>query len=145
MIKRHPEWRARLNTFLADADSRPFVWGEWDCCIGLMAGWVRAVRGDEYDYAPPYTGRYTTLTDAFRALRKVDGVKTPAELMTKWFGEPKAPAFARDGDLVLFGDCIGGMYRGEGRFIGTEMMGDAYARDGLVRVPRAELEACWHV
>lgn len=141
---RHPEWRARLNAFLAEADSRPFSWAEqWDCCFGLMAGWVLAVRGD--DLRPPYQGRYTTKTGAFRALRKVDGVKTPADLMTKWFGEPKPPAFARDGDLVLFEGCIGGMYRGEGRFIGTEMMGADYARDGLVRVPRGELEACWHV
>ena len=108
-----------------------------------MAGWVLAVRGE--DLRPPYAGRYSTKIGAFRALRRVDGVKSPAELMTKWYGDPKPAAFARDGDLVLFQDCIGGMYRGEGRFIGSEMLGEAYVREGLVRVPRSELEACWHV
>lgn len=145
MIKRHADWRARLNTFLADASAHPFVWGEWDCCIGLMAGSVVAVRGNEHDYAPPYHGRYRSKTGAFKALLKIDGVRTPAELMTKWFGEARPAVFARTGDLVMFEGCIGVMHGRDGVFIGCEMMGETYARDGLVSVPRAELEACWHV
>lgn len=145
MSNRHPEWRARLNAFLAANESRPFTWGEWDCCIGLMAGAIVAVRGEEHDPRPPYQGRYTTELGAIRALKRVDGVTTPAELMTKWFGEPRPAAFARTGDLVLYANCIGVMSSGDGVFIGCEMMGEDLTRDGLVRIPRRDLGSCWHV
>jgi hypothetical protein len=146
MTRRHPDWRARLNAFLAANELRAFSWEEqWDCCFGLMAGALIAVRGEERDPRPPYQGRYTTERGAIRALKRVDGVSSPTELMTKWFGEQRPSAFARTGDLVLYAGCIGVMSGGEGVFIGTEMLGADRARDGLVRIPRAELEGCWHV
>jgi hypothetical protein len=146
MRGRHPDWRARLNGFLAANETRPFAWdGVWDCCIGLMAGAVEAVKADAPDYAAPYRGKYRSKTGAFKALRKIDGVKTPAELMTKWFGGMRPAAFARTGDLVIYQGCIGVMHGAEGVFIGCEMLGDHDTHEGLVRVPRAELEGCWHV
>lgn len=145
MTQRHRDWRARLNTFLASNAVRAFQWGDWDCCIGLAAGAVQAVRGDQADFAVGWRGKYRGKIGAFKQLKKRAGVDTPSALMTQLFGASRPPVFARTGDLVSFQGCIGVMSGADGIFIGCEMMGEALNREGLVRVPRAELEACWHV
>ena len=145
MTHRHSDWRARLNALLAANDSRPFAWGEWDCCIGLAAEAVRVIRADGKDFAAPWRGTYSTQTGAFRELQRRAGVRTPSELMTQMFGEPAPPAFARTGDLVSHQGCIGIMQGAEGVFIGCELMGAELSRDGLVPVPRTELQEAWHV
>lgn len=143
MKGRLTDWRARLHEFLRANETRPFVWGEWDCCIGLMAGAVMAMTGR--DYAVGYRGTYKGPVAATRMLLRRDGVSRPEALMRKWFGRRRHPAHARTGDLVLYRDCIGVMDGNSGVFIGCEMMGEALAREGLVRVDRGDLEACWHV
>jgi len=145
MKHRHPDWRARLNTFLANNAACPFAWGSWDCCIGLSAGAVRVIRADGKDFAIGWRGTYRTQGGAFKQLQKRANVSTPPELMTQLFGAARPPVFARTGDLVSHQGCIGVMSGSDGIFIGCEMMGEVYARDGLVSVPRSELEACWHV
>lgn len=130
---------------LAQNAARPFEWGKWDCCIGLAAETGKAVRADEKDFARGWRGTYRTQTGAFRQLKKKGGVNTAPEWITKLLGDPVAPAFARTGDLVSYQGCIGVMVGGEGVFIGCEMMGGDYAREGLVNVPRRELTEAWYV
>lgn len=142
MARRPEGWRARLNTFIASNLDRPFAWGEFDCCVGLFSGAYEAVTGDSI--LDEYRGEYDTEQGAF-ALLKRDGFATPADLITSKLGPRRHKSRVRVGDACLYRGCIG-VYTARGaRFIGCDRLGDAFTADGLILIPRTDLEYIWHV
>ena len=57
----------RLNETIKAALGRPFLWGEFDCCL-FAADCTASVCG--VDPAENYRGKYTTETGAKRQLKK---------------------------------------------------------------------------
>lgn len=47
-------------------------WGVFDCCLGLIAGWVDAERG--VDCAAPFRGRYRSPRGAQRLIAQYGGL-----------------------------------------------------------------------
>lgn len=106
---------ARLTTYLASLDNRPFDWASFNCCH-FAAGWVESVTGRnpmaELDVTPD-------LRSARRLIQSLGG--TLADAWTKQLGrEPLAtPNLAQVGDVVLLklpgdagnavGICAGGV------------------------------------
>lgn len=95
-MKRLPDWRPRLISYLAQANARPFEPGTHDCAL-FFAGAVEAQTG--VDYASPYRGRYTTMLGGLRVLRK-DGFADHIALAAHHFPEV-APAMAWPGDGMV--------------------------------------------
>lgn len=92
---RLPDWRPRLDAWVAKSGAMPFKWGVHDC--GLNAGSVaEAVVG--IDFAADYRGKYTTAQEGL-ALLQANGFANHAELAASVFVE-FPPAFAQIGDLA---------------------------------------------
>ncbi|WP_238149119.1 DUF6950 family protein [Arsenophonus endosymbiont of Aleurodicus floccissimus] len=62
---RHPDWATRLPNTLRAAMSRPFSWGEHDCCL-FAADCVIAVC--DFDPCLEIRGRYHSKAGALRVL-----------------------------------------------------------------------------
>lgn len=89
-------WESVLAAHIANARSRPFVWGEHDCVL-WCADWVRKVT--DRDPAADCRGQYSSEADARLALNAL-GCSTPAELADRHL--PQIPvAHAKRGDVVL--------------------------------------------
>lgn len=88
-MTRLPDWRARLNLYLASATGA-------DCAL-WAAGAVEAMTG--IDPAAKYRGAYTTLDEGL-ALLKADGFKDHVAWLRANFKRVK-PVDARPGDLVV--------------------------------------------
>lgn len=123
-------WEKRLDEYLKNVG--PFEWGVNDCCM-FSANAALAIT--KQDYAKPYRG-YKTAKGALSRLKDI-GVEG---LATKAWGEPKAAAYARRGDVILY-DC------GDGDALGV-CIGDKIAvmgQDGLVILPMSECLKSWSV
>lgn len=97
MGTRLDDWPERLRDVLATAD-RPFVWGEWDCCL-FAATAVKAMTGE--DFAAGF--EYTDKVSALRLLKDNGGV---AGIASKFLAE-KSVALASRGDVVESDDALG--------------------------------------
>jgi len=95
-MKRLPDWRPRLISYLAKANARPFDPGSHDCAL-FFAGAVEAQTGA--DYAAPYRGRYTTIRGGVRVLRK-DGFADHIALAAHHLSEV-SPSLAWPGDGMV--------------------------------------------
>lgn len=95
-MKRLPDWRPRLISYLAQANTRAFEPGVHDCAL-FFAGAAEAQTG--VDYAAPYRGRYTTTRGGLRVLRK-DGFADHIALAAHHFPEV-GPAMAWPGDGMV--------------------------------------------
>ena len=60
-----------LSRFLAEAELRRFVDGEWDWCL-FPAAWVQRITG--IDAAAPWRGRYRTRLGWARILKREGGI-----------------------------------------------------------------------
>lgn len=108
---RREDWPEELARMLREASSRPFAWGEHDCCL-FAADVVQAITGE--DHAAEFRGRYTTAAGAARALKRYGAGNLVATIDAKL---PRiAPALARRGDVVCkefedvgpaLGICVG--------------------------------------
>lgn len=99
MIKRRPDWRARLHAEIEAHRREPFAFGQRDCLL-MAAAALKAMTG--VDIAIGLRGAYTTLKGGKRVLRRAGYDDLPA-----LFGEhlEEVPsAFARHGDLVTLRD-----------------------------------------
>ena len=67
-LTRLPDWRARLAAEMDRQRREAFAWGAQDCVLGLAAGAVQALTGD--DLGARWRGRYKTPGGARRALHK---------------------------------------------------------------------------
>lgn len=93
---RHLQWATRLPETLRAAMSRPFSWGEHDCCL-FAADCAIAVCG--VDIAEKVRGRYKTKSDALRVLKTEFG---DLETGLSSFFTKIEPDNAARGDIVMF-------------------------------------------
>lgn len=98
---RHPDWASRLAHTIKAATERPFLWGEFDCCL-FVADCCVAVCG--VDPAESYRSRYRTEIGAKRALLKNHG--SVEEAFDAYF-ERMDVAFVMRGDIVTYLDAEG--------------------------------------
>lgn len=119
---RRPDWKLRLNAYLADVVRRGFAPGEHDCAL-FAAGAVEAMTGR--DLAAPYRGRYRTLRGGARIL-KAAGFASHIDLAAGHLAEIHTSR-AAPGDLAVIatdgGDALG-VVQGESVYVlGASGMG----------------------
>ncbi len=103
-LRRLEGWEHRLADFVDEARSRPFQWGEFDCCLMPCDG-VLAITG--VDPAAKLRGRYRTLRGAQAALIRFarGGLVEAAEKIAADLAAPEVDlSFARRGDICLLTD-----------------------------------------
>ena len=103
-MRRLEGWEHRLADFVDEARSRPFLWGDSDCCLMPCDG-VLAITG--VDPAAKLRGRYKTLRGAQGALRRFarGGVVETVEKIAADLAAPEVTLrFARRGDICLITD-----------------------------------------
>lgn len=94
---RVPDWRAKLQVFIAASLDRPFAFGTHDCAL-FAADAMREMTG--LDLGEKYRGRYKTLAEGVRLMRK-DGFDDHVDYFRAHL--PSVPvAFAMPGDLAAF-------------------------------------------
>ncbi|QPI64469.1 DUF6950 family protein [Vreelandella venusta] len=130
---RYRDWTTRLQQTIKAASERPFLWGEFDCCL-FAADCCIAICG--VDPAAKYRGRYHTELGAKRVLRTTHG-----SLEAAWDAAFKrVPVTMRQrGDVVLFDSDFG-------RCVGIVWASAIWAvtETGVHRV-QAEPLICWRV
>ncbi|MBN6350438.1 hypothetical protein JZM10_03020 [Providencia rettgeri] len=108
---RHPQWTIQLPETLGAAMSRPFSWGEHDCCL-FAADCALAVCG--IDIAEKVRGRYKTKSGAMRVLKSEFGDLESG--LSSFFIEIE-PTKATRGDIVMFngdeGKTLGVLWAGK--------------------------------
>ena len=139
----------RRSGRLPPPPSGAFVWGETDCTQRAFDA-IQAVI--DVDLGEPYRGQYTDAKGALRILRKVDKVKTPAELMAKWFGPAQPIGFARKGDIVTCDPAAVGFELQTGTAAFGPPIGVCYGQwsyftgpDGRVEIETLRCSECFHV
>lgn len=131
---RHQDWPQKLTQIIAEAERKPFVWGEHDCCL-FAAAVVQELTG--VDRAIGLRGTYDTAAKAKRVLKKRGGVR---QIATDALGAPIAPLMAQRGDVVLISTN-----HGEALGVCTGLVCVAPGDDGLVRIPITAAIAAWRV
>lgn len=120
--------------FIEGWRSKPFVWGESDCCM-FVAEYVKKLTG--VDHAVRWRGTYSTEVGALKALKEAGGM---VALLSSALGDAQGPLSACRGDVVW------GEYE-EGPACGI-MVGHAcafMAKDGVCLKPLSSIKGCWHV
>lgn len=97
ILIRLADWRARLAAEMDRQRRAPFSWGSQDCAMGLAAGAIEAITGQ--DLAASWRGRYSSPSGARRALQKA-GFSAVSDLVGSLLPEIP-PAFADVGDIGL--------------------------------------------
>lgn len=95
-MKRLPNWRARLADEMDRQRQEPFAWGRHDCALGLAAGAVEAITGENLREG---IGGYKTPRGALLALRRA-GYSSLAEAISARLPEIH-PSQAQIGDIGL--------------------------------------------
>lgn len=135
-LKRRPDWPRRLDAFIRERRSHPYVYGANDCGIWLLA-WVAAATGIELlpGLTPPTTARAAARFLLARGHRDVAG------LAVELLGPPlPTPKLAGRGDVVAF-------EQGGDRHLAI-VTGAAAAtpgRDGILWVPRPLWQRGWKI
>lgn len=143
MSCRLPDWESRLHAFLEGAFDRPHAYASHDCLVGLTAGVLEALTGE--DHAAEHRGKYRSQAGAVRHLKRL-GYASPEALLDDRL-EAKPIAFAQRGDLVLVpGNLIEDMppswsipavcYGDYALVIAEAAVLGGTPRQGLGRVPR---------
>lgn len=130
---RHPQWSTQLPETLRAAMSRPFSWGEHDCCL-FAADCAIAVCG--IDIAAKVRGRYKTKSGAMRILKSEFG---DLELGLSSFFIEIEPDRATRGDIVMFNGY-------EGKTLGVLWAGKVWSvtESGVLPVNHQPIKA-WRV
>jgi hypothetical protein len=133
--RRAPDWRRKLELYVAAAASRRFDFGEHDCAM-FAAGAVAAMTGA--DPAAPYRGRYGTLNEGLELLRAA-GFGDHLDMADSLFEEIPV-ARARPGDLAA-------VAAGEGDALGVVQGEHVYlvGPGGLRLVPLTDASRAWRV
>lgn len=90
-----PDWRARLDSWVAESFRMPFAWGQHDCALNAARA-VEAQTG--VDFAADWRGRYSTYEEGV-ALLEAAGFASHADLAAAVLTEI-APSKAQVGDLA---------------------------------------------
>jgi hypothetical protein len=144
MLVRYPDWAARLEVFLHAHASRPFRYGEWDCCLFVCSA-IEAMTG--IDPGGEWRGKYDSPEGArsmIRAELLVSGevnhwvrAVAAAQRMGK-----VAPAQAQRGDVVLLKRGRRGYSLG---LVGLDGGVLVAGWKGLVAAPRELAVLAWRV
>lgn len=158
-VRRKTAWPQLLRLAIEDGGSRPFFWGEHDCCM-FACNAIESMTG--VDPAKPFRGRYKTERGALLALRRYinrdpetgqfdawEGrdmgalLTAVAERITSKLEMPEiAPLTAQRGDVVLVSTAQGpalAIVDMTGRFAA------AAAADGIARIPLGDTIRAWRV
>lgn len=109
-MKRHRDWRRRLERFIDEAERTPFAWGTADCGPEWAGRAIEAVLG--IDIAAQFRGRYRTATGAAMVIRRA-GHRDLANLVRALLAEATGadceihPSVARYGDLMAIPELTG--------------------------------------
>ena len=142
-MPRRPDWQSAFDEFLIANSARPFVWGQWDCCL-FVADAIRAITGE--DLARDLRARYSSLREARWILRARFGSASIERSVAKLFalaGLPEvSPRFAHRGDPVIA--------RGGSDFqIGVVGLNGSIVinseTQGLIEIPRTLAVRAWHI
>ena len=142
-MPRRPDWQSAFDEFLIASRARPFVWGQWDCCL-FVADAIRAITGE--DLACGLRARYSSLREARWILRARYGSASIERSVAKLFsvaGLPEvSPRFAHRGDPVIA--------RGGSDFqIGVVGLNGSIVinseRHGLIDIPPSLAVRAWHI
>lgn len=126
-MHRKADWEARLAAYLEPLRTRPFAWGEHDCCT-FVAGAVEAMTGA--DPIPEFRGRYSSAAGSTKALKRYGAGTLEATLDTKVARVPAS--LAQRGDVIMTGGLLGICSGAFAIAVGAE--GE---RDGLLKLERA--------
>lgn len=139
-------WGALLDRYLAANRTRPFKWGEWDCCL-FVCGAIEAMTG--VDPAASFRGHYTSRAEAFDLMREAGGFEPFIDqLATKLGLTEVSPLFAGRGAVVLANGGPGGRVLGLIALNGREvlMVGEAPSgEEGIGVVPFSRVVRAWRV
>lgn len=95
-MTRFPDWQERLSRFFALHRTRPFRYGDWDCCL-FAADAIQQVTG--VDIAAEFRGKYGSRREAYDLIRSV---RLVAERVAALHGMQQVPiTYARRGDMAL--------------------------------------------
>jgi hypothetical protein len=95
-VTRFPDWQERLSRFFAIHRTRPFRYGDWDCCI-FAADAIQQISG--VDIAAEFRGKYGSRREAYDLIRSV---RLVAERVATIHGMQQVPiTYARRGDMAL--------------------------------------------
>lgn len=111
--KRLPDWMCRLDAFVQSVWTKPFEWGQNDCCT-VAAGVVLACTG--VDAMADLKGQYDTELGAARLLKRLGGLD---KALSERIGPCVPVAMAQAGDIGLCDDgrlvfCGGAHWKGPG-------------------------------
>jgi hypothetical protein len=98
-MTRHKDWEQRLNRCIAEARTRTFAWGEFDC-----AKWVCEVIEalTEKDCYAEFRGSYRSIYSAVRVVKRYGSIAELAAAVARQFGLAEIPLNqAGRGDVVL--------------------------------------------
>lgn len=127
------DWETRLAALVTQAHSRPFAWGEHDCCL-WAADCVLAQTGTD-----PADGLRGTYADARAAAALVERLGGMAEIGARG-GAEIAPLMATHGDI--------GLAEHAGRELLALSNGDHWlvvGTDGLLYLPVTAASRAWRV
>lgn len=135
-MRRLPDWPSRLDGFIRERRSHPFVWGVNDCCT-FAEGAVRAQTGVALLAG---TARPATRFGAARFLLG-RGHRDVAGLATELLGPSlRTPRLAQRGDVVCF---FGGVADTLGVCLGAHVCAPGASR--LEFLPRSAIRIAWRV
>lgn len=138
-LRRFQNWQIVMDQFMHDAASRPFAFGEWDCCLFTLAH-VDAITGSAHEAA--FAG---LCHDAESAATVLEGMGGLEQAVTDLFGPPLAvTAKAQRGDIVLY-ESGQGPALGVVGLSGTHFCTVAAGETGLARFRMARALRAWRV
>jgi len=138
MMKRLPDWPARLAALMDETLGLPFAWGRHDC-VTFAARAVLAVTGEDHLQGTP---QWVNARAAARALQAMGGFEAA---VSKRLGPPVSILQARRGDLVLMPHrAVRGRWPGALAVCFGNLCG-APGHDRLSLRPLADASLCWRV
>lgn len=144
-VRRRADWEHRLQAWINAAQSRRFVWGDWDCCMAMCDA-VRAMT--DSDPGVRVRGQYSDQLEVARLVMRLTGVATfegavAAELAQQGIPPADSVAQARRGDVAAFDQPAAGPTWGVVDLTGRRVV--AASLKGLVWAPLDKCRRAWLV
>lgn len=144
-MKRYPDWEARLDRYVIEAQARPFSWGRHDCVLFAL-GAAEAITG--VDAAANLRGTYDSARGAAGVMRRLFHARDLAgaveSFRAHWAGESVPVLMAQRGDIVLAEpDAATDLALGIVSLDGRSAL--FAAPKGLTRLPLRSCRSAWRV
>ena len=95
---RSHDWPEKLYEVINESKHKAFEWGTHDCAL-FSCDCIKAMI--DIDYAKNFRGKYKSEKGSWRALEKIEGVKSLSELADKFLGDRIELSHSGRGDLVV--------------------------------------------